>query len=466
MRATVMNNFYVISYNDEILRGLKVFKKSNYYLVEPIRNYNLNELIGKKVVLIDYSSPFYFAKDKFSKAPTDILLYQIREKINPLSIFSRSPYIVFKVIEETLTDVDLTFLAIDPLNLKRNLNFLLSKGIRVIEHYHFVSAIGALSCALSTSPILSVFVSENYFFILITEGEDIVYLRIFNADDFSSITSSNVETGILSTLDYYHRFSDRHIEGYIAYGPKRDLVPKLGGIIPLDPYWPSLRGADNEFLLNHPEFYGVLFCPKEFDLLPDIYKFCNTHFARARKVVILCLCLSLFNFSVWTSLNRKVEYISSSIHKLESTINKNIAEIDAKYPKNLNNFKKFLLLSQVYSRQIRVDWLLEWLAINLPAYVEVNKLVVEDSDSSLISSRTNTRRVITNAVKGLLSSSSKIIDLSLSATGSPKKTQSLFYKVLGLLQVNFDIKHSKFVYDLSRKKGFFYFTLAPCAGGK
>ncbi len=456
-----MKNFLVLSRKESEIRGIEVLEKKQYYQVTEPKNFSPKTIKNKQAILLDYSEPFYFSRDSFTKAPREVLLYQINGKIQPLSIFSRAPYVVYKILEETLSELDITFLAVDSQHFRKDLEFFLSNVVYVFEQYHFVIAVSSLSLVLSSSPLLSLYICDHCFVVFITDGNDIVYIRHFPAEEYSTVSSAQVEAGVLSTMDYYHRFSNKHIEAYIVYGPRRDLAPSLGGLLALEPYWPNIKGVSSETILTYPEYYGAIFAPKEFNLLPEDHKVCISNLNIARKFALFFLIFSFLNTGLWFKFSQKEKHLSQLSRSKEEYLSQELASLSKNLPKNLDNFKYILHLSESFSRQIRVDMLLSWLANSLPNGVKVLSISIENMKNN---SSSRYAPQVKNSMNTLTPYVSKIIDLKLSMDGNSVNTQSVFYDVFYLLQRKFTVENSSFVYNASLKRAYYYFILRAREG--
>ncbi len=451
-----MKKFYILEKIDNQVMGIEVFKEGSLFHVSCPQKLSYKNWRGCRSIIVDNTEPIYFARETFTKGPKEILLFQINEKLQPLAIFSRTPYIVFKILDETITEVDLIYFAIDKKGTKNNLEFFLKNEVRVEAQYHFVCCIASLSLQLSSSAIMSLYLSDHVFWILITEGSDIVYIRKYTLDEFSTITESHIEEGVLTTIDYYHRFTNRPIDYFIAYGPRRDLAPSLAGLKHLDPLWDNLRGIDSEIILQWPEFYGALFVPSEFNLIPENHRLWLTNLRYARLIACVLLFFSFINYGAWYYFYNKNTTLTSTMNYKEHLLISKARQIQKKFPsKRLDQLKNYLDIVQNFYDQPRIDELLVWLSDIVPNKVEITKLIVKN-----ISQNKSNK----NSKKGALIDfypHEIFIILNSQIKAPPEEARKAFYQIFQALSTKMILKNSRLVYDENQGIGLFSFELIP-----
>ncbi len=451
-----MKKFYVLEKINNQVLGVEITKDGSSFRVSSPQTLSNKDWRGRHVVIVDNTEPIYFARESFTKGPKEILLFQINEKLQPLAIFSRTPHIVFKILDETMTEVDLIYLAVDKKNTQISLEFFLKNEARVEAQYHFVCCVASLSLQLSSSAVMSLYLSDRDFWILITEGADIVYVRKYPLDEFSTITESQVEEGVLTTIDYYHRFTNRPIEYFIAYGPRRDLAPSLAGLQHLAPSWHSIQGVDSEIILQYPEFYGALFVSSEFNLIPENHRLWLTNLRYARLTAFILLVFSFINCGAWYYFYNQNTILSSTMHYKERILVSKVKEIQDKFPsKKLDQLKKYLNVVQNFYNQPRIDELLVWLADVVPDKVEITKLSIKNFSQNGSNKNSNKKSLID------FYSHEMSIVLNSQIKAPAKEAQRAFYQMFQALSTKMILKNSRLIYNEAQGIGLFYFELKP-----
>ncbi len=453
-----MKKFYVLEKIANQVLGVEVVKDGSLFRVSSPQKMSNKDWRGRHAIIVDNTEPIYFARETFTKGPKEILIFQINEKLQPLAIFSRTPYIVFKILDETMTDVDLIYLAIDKKNTKDNLEFFLKNEARVESQYHFVCCVASLSLQLSSSAVMSLYLADQNFWILITEGTDIVYIRKYPLDEFTTLTESQVEEGVLTTIDYYHRFTNRPIEYFIAYGPRRDLAPSLAGLKRLEPLWNNLQGVDSETILQWPEFYGALFVSSEFNLIPENHRLWLANLRFARLAACILLFFSFINYGAWYYFYNQNTILSSTMNYKERILVSKVKEIQKEFPsKRLDQLKRYLDVVQNFYNQPRIDEFLVWLVDVVPDKVEITKLSIK-SLSKNESNKNSSKKSID------LYSYEMSIALTSQIKAPAKEAQKAFYQMFQALSTKMILKKSRLVYNEAQGIGSFYFELKPKKG--
>lgn len=451
-----MKKFYILKKVANKVIGVEVLKESGLFNVSHPKEFSIKDWRGRRSIIIDNTEPIYFAKENFTKGPREVLLFQISEKLQPLAIFSGTPYIVFKSLDETTTEVELIYLAVDKKNTKNNLEFFLRHEARVEAQYHFMCCIGSLSLKLSSSNVLSLYLSDHDFWILITDGTDIVYIRKYPLDEFTGLTESQVEEGVLTTIDYYHRFTNRPIEAFIAYGPRKNLAPSLGGLKRLESSWTLFRGVDPEVILQWPEFYGALFVAPEFNLIPENHRLWLNNLKFGRLVACIFLAFSFVNYGAWYYFSNQNDTLKSTIAYKERILTSKIQELKKEFSQQrIDQLKKYLDIVQAFHNQPRVDDLLVWLANIIPEGVKITKLSIKSLSQDSLSQ--NSRKASSTVIQ----SDQLSIFLKLQMRASAQETQKAFYRMFQALSTKMIFRNSRLVYDEGQKVGFFYFELMP-----
>ena len=326
----------------------------------------LEEIKGENLVFLFGAEDIFISRERFPKTREDILQLQIREFLQERGLFEGVPKIAYRVAEEEDPQVELEIVAVEERIVNRWLRELLKNKHKLSKLIPEILGVAWLTLKESDQFLLSVYLSEESFWLVLTGNGYISYFRNVHVDPTVGLMEEVIEQGLLATLDYCTRVLGVEIEGIIPYGPKRELLPESS--VPFfEPQFSYFEGVDKELILEFPFFFGVFWVPEEFNFLPSEYRLFLTQLTWARKVGFTLLGLSLLNMGLWAYYQPKVKklqaenkVLSSEIRKIESELQKYLP------PEKQAIIQKWFTYLDRYKKTFILPEFLSWVDENLP----------------------------------------------------------------------------------------------------
>ncbi len=390
----------------------------------------LEEIKREELAFLFGAEDIFISRERFPKTREDILYLQIREFLQERGLFEGVPRIAYRIAEEGDLQVELEIVAVEERIVNRWLRELLKNKHKLSKLVPEILGVAWLTLKESDNFLLSVYLSEENFWLILTGNGHISYFRNVHVDPSVGLLEEVIEQGLLATLDYCSRVLGVEIEGIIPYGPKRELLPESS--VPFfKPRFAYFAGVDKELILEFPFFFGVFWVPEEFNFLPSEYRLFLTQLTWARRFGFALLGLSLLNMGLWAYYQPKVKRLQAENRALTSEIRKIENELQRYLPPEKQAIvQKWFSYLDRYKKAFILPEFLGWLDENLPS---------------------NTRLTFLDGAKS--SNNKFVLTMTFEAQGSVSEANQKFKFLVKKLTKMVKIAEIDITYDKKNKKG-------------
>lgn len=359
---------WVIQKAKNYYRGIFFKKKKNKYKVLKIKDkLTLKDIKGQRAHIVNVCQNPYLSKEYINKTSPEIIKLQLQEKIKETGIYEHQPWIAYKIEKELEDEIEVTFASIEKECFLNILEETSKNMVRIEKLIPDFLTIPWLTINDTDKNILSLYLEKNRFFIFLTGRKKILFFRKIDVDPLLGLEPKLIEENILASLDYCDSFLKEPVEKILAYGPKKDILPK--NIMDIyEPKFNMFENIERELIISEPYFFGALLVPNNFNFLPEDHKIFLKHLKIARSICIFLIAGTLLNYGLWFTykpkLNHKKREVIQLYYELEKardTLNKNLI----KNKEKINFIKEINNIINNAKNMINIEYFIEWTLKNI-----------------------------------------------------------------------------------------------------
>jgi len=430
-----MKKIWVIKPLDGHFYGYLFQKIDKVFRVKGPQKISARDLKNEKVLLLIEDKEIYFQRETFTRGPQEIIALQINERLKNLGLAEQISSLAYRLEEIRGTFVDVSYLALLSCHVEDEIKQLISSEVRLCGIQHHAIALAGLSKFISQEIVLLVEVMKDGLWLVISQGENPLYLRYYAIPDSQELTAHKVEEALLAALDFAHRGLKKEVKKILPLGPKREIIPSLPHLKSVIPE--GIPFENHQALFLEPAFFGALFAPKGFDLTPEEHRLWSRHLRPARYAALGFLFLALINFMGWFYFSRENRELHGKIEPIKQEVERMRYHFEKILTGQANNFSKFLEIEKRFSQEPRFDLFLAWLSQNLPPKAHLRSFNAQKKPSGFE------------------------LTFEIICPGSFSEVQRAFRELSYKLDSQNDLKKSRLSYEEKEKRGIFTFEIIP-----
>ncbi len=359
-----------------------LFRGKETFSVEGPQKVSAGKLRGEKVLLIIEDERAYFHREAINRGPKEIIALQISERVKNLGFIEGAPRLAFKIEEVSGSLATVSYLALPLSDIEEKIEQLVTAEVRLNGVLHHGVALAGLGSLIGQETVLLAEALPNGIWIVITHGKKLLYLRYFGAEESEGVSTSHVEEALLAALDFAHRGLKKEVKKILPLGPQKDLIPPLPHLetISLE----NLPFKDHlEDLIREPAFFGALFAPEDYDLIPEEHRLWLKHLRPARIAAFGLLFFILANFIGSYHFIHQKRHLLHEVALLEDEVRESRNYFNSLLAGKENDLERLLELKKRFSQEPRVDLFLAWLARHLPNEAHIFGFKAENTNQGI-----------------------------------------------------------------------------------
>ncbi len=426
-----MKKIWVLKASGDSFYGY-LFRKGETFRVEGPQEVSLRTLRGEKVLLLVEDQHAYFHREVFTRGPKEIIALQINERLRNLGLLEGTPRLAFRIEETEGSLVTVSYLALPAVELEEEVERLVSAEVRLYGVQHHAVALAGLARLVTPDPLFLVEANEEGLWVVVCQGEKLLYLRHFAAGEASGLSTSHVEEALLAALDFAHRGLKKEIKKILPLGTKRDLIPSLPHLETISPEGLPFK-ENREKILLEPAFFGALYAPKDFDLTPEEHRLWLKHLRPARYAALAFLSLAFFNLLGWFHFSHQAQRLHHRVELLQQEVQAKQNHLQSLLAGREDDLHRLVELRKRFEQEPRLDFFLAWLAQNLPSRARLKSFKAQREPQGMK------------------------VQLEILCQGPFSEVQQAFWRFSRRLSAQNTWQNSRLAYDEEQKKGVFSF---------
>lgn len=417
-------------------------------------------LSGKRVLVLWDVKGIHFFRDQVFTGPEEVMALQVQEKVERTGLFRAPPSVFYHVDRREGNTAQVGIAAMDTSAMEARLDTLWDRKARIQGVYHPALAVAFLAAHSGAEKTLTVWIREQGFFLVATEGARVQSLRFVPFDDFTGPSGELVRQEVAFARERLEGLPGQGVPVVRSCGPLRHLLPEA------DVPWPEecIPGPLQPIAFSHPEWFGAFFVPSAFDMLPEKARVWVRHMPWAVRAGALLLAVSVGQLGMWAFWKHKTVELEKETRSRMRVVASRADSVQKAVPwDRLSVVEEYRKTLEAFQKEPRMDEWVVWLAETVPENFRVVRCTVaKKGESGSAAVTTPQGRPIRRRGADMGSeeaSAGLTLSLEVKGTVGFQEAQRSFGTFLAALKERRDVRAAHFHYDEKSGQAVFSFEI-------